>query len=172
MPSDARSWCGECLSWETAGKKCHQVYEVAYLTDDSSASLSRIVDPMRFSDRPGIHAVVHEQRFVSSAEELLQLYGKRRESTIKTHHQDRLRQCPGPLICLDDVLKLAVIQTQWLFAENVLAGVQCGNNLSGMQVVSRSHHHGIDVGMMDHIGSVGGCKSKPVLPCHMRHGGA
>ena len=130
-----------------AGEKTEEIYEMADLAEDASASLLDIVHPMIGRNITGIHAVVDGQRFVDLRQEFFHLHGHGRESAIEADHKERrIVLCRHSRRYGDHQCRQVLfIQAERLFAEHGLPGAQGGQRLTGMKMVRSGDEHGLDL---------------------------
>ena len=71
------------------------------------------------------------------------------------------------MIDINDFLEFGLINTQGLFAENVFAGFESGDDLSGMEVVTSGNNDGVDFGIVEYLSFVCCCIVEVKLMRHM-----
>lgn len=133
---------------------------MADFTENASPALLGIVQPVVGRKEAGIDAVVKRERFVNLAQKILETNGERSKTAIKADHEDRAVGERRRFVGGDDFAQLRFMEAEWLFAENVLAGVERGGYLAGMEMVARGDDHRVHAGMVEDLVFIGGTGSE------------
>ena len=133
---------------------------MAALPEDAPAALGRVVDPVLGGDESGVDPVVDAKRLRAALEEALQFDRQGGKAPVIADHQQRgIGLCQFGL----DLGQFRPGEGQRLLAEDVLAGPQPGQGLSGVQVVPGEHRQGIDGRIGDQLVHLTGGVAEAVL---------
>src|SRR5712692_9670651 len=147
----------------SAHQESQEVHKMADFPDDASAALFRIIQPVIGRNEAGIHAVMQRQGLMNSAKKTLEPKRERGEPAVETDNKKRLANRLLVLVYPHDLAQLIFIQTQRLFAEDVLAGLQGCQHLSGMQVMTSGDDDCVDRQIADQSVFIGGTVVKSEL---------
>src|SRR5437762_6725268 len=78
---------------ERRRQESHEVYKVADLTNHSTMTLGRVINPVPIRQTSCTHPVKHGQRSNAVSKQLATLLSEAREAAIKAHGQDSPRTC-------------------------------------------------------------------------------